>query len=100
MGIIVITVLVSLLYQTVGIVQVILVSILIRAEVPLGKLVDVEPVVTAEQVLDYLVVLGTVPAEVVSERAFQYGAETLGHLTGDVDVVLVRASLLQDVLGA
>ena len=74
MGIIVITVLVSLLYQTVGIVQVILVSILIRAEVPLGKLVDVEPVVTAEQVLDYLVVLGTVPAEFLAARSLQYGA--------------------------
>ena len=79
MGIVIISVFVSFLDYPVGMIQIVLISILIRAEIPLGELVDVEPVVTSEQVLDYLVVLGTVPAEVVSERAFQYGAETLGH---------------------
>ena len=68
MGIVIISVFVSFLDYPVGMIQIVLISILIRAEIPLGELVDVEPVVTSEQVLDYLVVFCPVPAERIEPK--------------------------------
>ena len=77
--------------------QVVLYGILVIAEIPFSKLVHVEPVITSKQVLHYLVILRPVPAEVVPQRAFDRRTEILGRLRIEIEVILVRTPLLQNI---
>ncbi len=105
MGIVVVAVLVAF-FQGLGdsvleeVIQVVLDHRRIGSEIPLSELVDVDIVVTAEEVVQNLVVLRSVPFVGKSSVDCQELDWIPLGVEGEVEVVLVHTPLLDHVLGA
>ena len=82
------------------IIQVILNHSLIRSEVTLSKLVDVHIVVTAEKIVKDLIVLCAVPLVIDASCKSERLACIPLHVSTEIDIVLVHATLLKHILGA
>ena len=101
--IVVITILVTLLEDlcsSVGqiVIQVVLEHCLIGSEVSLGKLVDVHIISTSEKVIEFLVVLSAVPFIVETSGERERIACIPLHISAKIDVILVYAALLKNIL--
>ena len=101
--IVVITKLVALtdnLRTSVGqiVIQVVLDHCLIGSEVTLGKLVDVHIIATSEKIIEFLVVLSAVPLIVDTSGERERIACIPLHISAKIDVILVYAALLKNIL--
>ena len=82
------------------IIQVILDHSLIRSEVTLCELVDVHVVVTSEKIVEDLIVLSAVPLVVDATCNSERLACIPLHVSTEIDIILVHATLLEHILGA
>ena len=104
MGIVVVAVLVTLGKGLGGSVPEIVVQIVLNhrrigGEIPLGELVDVDIIVSAEQVVQNLIVLRAVPFVGKSSGDCQELDRIPFAVEGEIEVVLIHAPLLDHVLG-